>query len=94
MTGTPATECPAIRAGWWLAITPPNERACRLRSLRMAVRLLAGPAGASTDAALLRAESDPDAIRDAVVAFDRLPPLTMRRVLATFASLHRPEGRS
>ncbi|MBI1207898.1 MAG: hypothetical protein GC191_11500 [Azospirillum sp.] len=82
--------CPGSRFGLWSDDTPPAERACRLRALRMAVRLLAGPAGSAADAALAAAESDPTAIGAAVDAIDRLPSRIMRSVLATYSALNRP----
>jgi hypothetical protein len=56
----------------------------------MAVRLLAGPAGAAADIALGAAEHDPAALPAAIEALDRLAPLPLRRVLSTYAAMHRP----
>jgi hypothetical protein len=67
---------------------PEGERLARTRTLRLAVRLIAGGAAHEIEALLLaRAEADPGlrplARRDA----RRPPTITMRRVLSTFAAV-------
>ena len=62
----------------------------RLRSLRTAVRLLAGPRGIEVGHRLLTAEisrGDPDALAAAEAEFDRLGPVDQRRILASFAAI-------
>ncbi len=85
-------QCPGARYGLWSDTTDPCERVARLRSLRTLVRVFAGPAGTTAEAALAAAEIDPAMVGTAVDALDRLPALTLRRVLSTYAGIHRPSG--
>ena len=69
-----------------LAISDPIERAARLRSLRIAARILCGPRAHELEAALARAERDPsgelpkiDGLIDALSATPR------QRLLSTWA---------
>ena len=82
-TGRPAGFGP------WLPGLPEIERTARLRSLRTLVRLLA-PSEAKFLAALRLAETDPAALEQAYSLLLAVPALTQRRILSTYAELHRP----
>lgn len=69
------------------------ERRARLRALRAIVRLLVGPRADALTALLRQAEENEAAATAALAAFDRLPTVTRRRALATFAWLHTPARR-
>jgi len=67
-----------------LAISDPIERAARLRSLRIAARILCGPRAHELEAALARAERDPSGELPKIdKLIDALPP-TRRRLLSTW----------
>lgn len=66
----------------------PAERLASMRCLRALCRLLVHP-DHSIHVLLTHAERDPAAMPVAAAAFDALPSLPRRRVLATFAALHR-----
>ena len=68
----------------------PGERLARLRSLRALARVLAGPRAVELCELLHHAETDPAALVPAADALDRLAPLDMRKVLASYAGLARP----
>ena len=68
----------------------PAERLARTRSLRAIIRLLLGPRGADLAGLLYQAEADPAALVPTADALDRLAPLDMRKVLASYAGLARP----
>jgi hypothetical protein len=63
----------------------PAELRARLRSLRMASRLLCGDRGRALECALYDAERDPEAIRRVVNLIEALAPLDRRRVLGSWA---------
>ena len=63
-----------------------TERAARCRSLAMAVKLLAGPAGQAAVDALRNAETDDGALIEAERLLDALPSLPYRRALSAFAA--------
>ena len=60
------------------------ERRARLRSLRMASRLLCGPRGTELERALHAAERDPAALPRALVLLDAMPAIDRRRVLSSW----------
>ena len=62
----------------------PSELRARLRSLRMASRLLCGDRGRALERALSDAERDPEAINRAVDLIDQLAPLDQRRMLGSW----------
>jgi hypothetical protein len=64
--------------------TAEPERTARLRSLRLAARLLCGPRGVELERALHAAEHDPDALPRALALLDELQPLDRRRVLGSW----------
>lgn len=66
------------------------ERRARLRSLRALAAVYAGPRALTLCQQLARAEADPVALESALDALDRLASLDRRRILSSFASLHRP----
>jgi len=78
--------------GPWAPNIPPAERVARFRALRALVRVLTGPGPLVV--ALARAETDPAAADEAAALLSRLPSLSRRRVLATYAALSRPVGSS
>jgi hypothetical protein len=66
-----------------------GERRARLRSMRALVLTFCGPAH-PLGAALRAAEAgDAETLADALAEIDRLPALTRRRLLSTFALLSR-----
>jgi hypothetical protein len=67
-----------------------TERLARLRCLRCLVHVLTGERGLDLCELLDRAESNGGALRELVDALARLEPVGRRRVLATYARLHRP----
>lgn len=74
------------------AVAEPERRA-RLRSLRLAARLLCGPRGQELERALHAAEHDETALAPALVLLDALTPLDRRRVLGSWAqTLGSPPG--
>lgn len=77
--------------GPWAADIPQIERTARLRAMQAIVRLSTGPRGDAVCALLRRAEIDPDAMEPAAVALGRLEPLDYRRVLSSYAAIHRPQ---
>ena len=85
--------CPGAKYGLWNDSTPQSERTARLRALRALVMVFGGPAGVNAEKALATAENDPEMILDAIESFDRLPALTIRRALSTYAALHNPGKR-
>lgn len=63
------------------------ERLARLRSLRLAVRLLCGPAARELEQALSAAEQgDGESMDRALHLIEHLPALSRRRVLGSWAS--------
>ena len=70
----------------------PVERIAQLRVLRTLVHgyLWTVEEGPRIEEALRTAEKDANAIETALHLFDMLPTLVKRRILATFAYLHRP----
>lgn len=67
-----------------------GERKARLRSLRLAVRLLTGPRGREAALRLLIAETsggDPDALQEAEREFGKLPTLDQRRILSSYLAV-------
>jgi hypothetical protein len=77
------------RFGPWAAELTPAERTARLRSLRSLARLLA-PSETQRLITLRMAETDPAALDDAYQRLLAVPALIQRRILSTFAELHRP----
>ena len=80
----------ALNFGPWEADIDPAERLARLRSLRMAARLLCGPRADALVACLKLAETDRDAMDAAAVELSRLPTLPMRHLLSAYGALDRP----
>ena len=78
------------RFGPWADGLSTAERRARLRCLRGLVHVLCGPRGQDLAEMLDRAEFDGGALRESVEALARLEPMDRRRVLATYAKLHRP----
>ena len=76
--------------GPWAPDLDAAERLARFRSLRTLVQVFAGPDHALV-AALANAEIDPAAANAAWEALSTTPSLTRRRVLSTFAAIHRPK---
>jgi hypothetical protein len=72
--------------GPWAVAVDPAERLARLRSLRALALLLARP-HARFIRALALAETDPASLPEALALLDRLPALTRRRLLASYAAL-------
>jgi hypothetical protein len=60
-------------------IADPAELRARLRSLRLAARILCGPRACDLERALADAERDPAAIVRAVALIERLAPLDRHR---------------
>lgn len=81
---------PADAFGPWASNLSTAERRARLRCLRGLVHVLCGPRGQDLAEMLDRAEFDGGALRESVDELARLEPLDRRRVLATYAKLHRP----
>ncbi len=70
----------------------PCERRARLRSLRAVVRLLLGPRGDMLERALHCAEGGAVALDAVLSALNRLPSLDLRKVLASYAALTKPQA--
>ncbi len=85
---TPALR-PADRYGPWADGLSTAERRARLRCLRAIVHLVCGTHGADLAATLEQAEFEADALRRSVDELGRLASLDRRKVLTTFATLHR-----
>lgn len=79
------------RDGWgpFAGNLDPAERMARARSLRTLLHVHCGAAGREAGELLRQAERDPAALPDALAAFDRLPALSQRRVLATYGAVAR-----
>ncbi|TGD94905.1 hypothetical protein [Methylobacterium nonmethylotrophicum] len=86
MSALPSSD----RFGPWADGLSTAERQARLRCMRGLVHLIAGPRGQRLADTLARAEVDEDALRQSVDELGRLTPVDRRRVLASFAALHRP----
>jgi len=69
----------------WQALDEAERRA-RLRSLRALVRVIGGGEAAAVEDAIAAAEADIALLTAADRALDRLPSITLRRVLSTFAA--------
>ena len=80
---------PADRFGPWADGLSHAERIARLRCLRAIVHMTCGSRGEAFSTCLQQAESDPAALVASVDELARLEPLDRRRVLATYAALHR-----
>ncbi len=78
------------RFGPWADGLSTAERRARLRCLRDLVHVLCGPRGQDLADLLDRAKFDGGALRETVEALARLEPVDRRRVLTTYAALHRP----
>jgi hypothetical protein len=77
--------------GPWRDDLPADERKARVRELRALAHLLAP--NSPLIAALTAAEAgDQTALDAALDEIDRLPALTRRRLLASYAALSRPAG--
>lgn len=76
--------------GPWRPGLADAELRARCRSLRAVAGLLAGPRADALCAALLAAETDPSALDLAADELDRLAPLDMRRVLASYGQRAAP----
>ena len=81
---------PADRFGPWSDAIDAAERRARLRCLRAIVHLFLGPRGEPLTCELRRAESNDQALEYALAALNGLAALDRRRVLASYAALHRP----
>ncbi|SDO52165.1 hypothetical protein SAMN05216360_12540 [Methylobacterium phyllostachyos] len=81
---------PADAFGPWAANITPSERTARLRAMQAIARLSCGPRSDTLCALLRLAETDPDTLEAAAAALARLEPLDYRRVLASYAQVHRP----
>lgn len=81
---------PGDRFGPWADDLSTAERRARLRCLRAIVHLCCGPRGEVLAERLRAAEFDGGALRESVEDLARLEPVDRRRVLATYARLHRP----
>lgn len=77
--------------GPWATGITPTERVARLRAMQAITRLSCGPRGDALCALLRCAETDPASLEPAAAALARLEPLDYRRVLASFAQVHRPQ---
>jgi hypothetical protein len=75
--------------GPWLPGIPEAERRAALRALAALVAVFAGSDDPAV-AALRHAEADAGALDQALEAFDRLPSLWRRRVIASYAKLMSP----
>jgi hypothetical protein len=80
---------PAHRFGPWADGLTDAERTARLRCLRCLVHLICGRRGELLCDVLERAETDPKALVSSIDVLDRLEPLDRRKILSTFAHLHR-----
>ncbi|WP_244424902.1 hypothetical protein [Methylobacterium nodulans] len=79
----------ADRFGPWANGISEPERTARLRCLRALTHLICGPRGWTLCDTLERAETDPDALVRSVDELGRLPALDRRKILSSFAHLHR-----
>ncbi len=69
-----------------LEVTDPIQRAARLRSLRIAARILCGPRAQELEAALARAERDPSGELPKIdKLIDALQPIPRWGLLSTWA---------
>ncbi|MGY2053203.1 hypothetical protein [Methylobacterium sp. JK268] len=75
--------------GPWRSGLDPAELRARLRSLRTAAHLLLGARGTALCALLRGAEHDPDDLERAALVLEGLARLDFRRVVGTYAALHR-----
>jgi hypothetical protein len=75
--------------GPWAKGILPAERRARLRELRALAHVIVGPEHEFT-VALRDALTDREAVKRAGTALRELPMRTMRRLLASYAALHRP----
>lgn len=76
--------------GPWMPGISSAERIARLRALQAIAYLHAGPRAEALCNRLRDAEHDPAALPDAMAALDLLAPVDRRRILASFAAIHRP----
>jgi len=81
---------PADAFGPWATGITPTERVARLRAMQAIARLSCGPRGDMLCTLLRSAETDPAGLEAAAAALARLEPLDFRRVLASYAQVHRP----
>lgn len=84
-----APIAPADAFGPWADGFSTAQRRARLRCLHDLVHVLCGPRGQDLAERLDRAEFDGGALQESVEALARLEPVDRRRVLATYAGLHR-----
>jgi hypothetical protein len=83
------TSQPAAGFGRWRDDIPADERKARCREMRALAHLLAPNSPLVT--ALTAADAgDQTALDTALAEIDRLPALTRRRLLATYAALSHP----
>ena len=87
----PPMIAPCDAFGPWSTTITPHERTARLRTMRAIVSLCCGPRGEALCDLLRTAETDETALEPAAAALGRLAALDYRRVLGTFAALHRPQ---
>jgi hypothetical protein len=89
----PATAPRALAGlfGPWSPGIDATERVAQLRALSALTAAYCGSAHELVGE-LRRAETDPDAAARALELLDRLPSLTRRRLISTFASIMRPRG--
>ncbi|ACA15354.1 hypothetical protein M446_0800 [Methylobacterium sp. 4-46] len=80
---------PADRFGPWDLAISSVERIARLRALRAIAHLHAGPRAEALCSRLRDAEHDPAALPGAMAALDHLTAVGRRRILASFAAIHR-----
>ncbi|KMO33865.1 hypothetical protein [Methylobacterium aquaticum] len=89
MSAPTPTLQPGDKFGPWADGLSTAERRARLRCLRAIVHLVCGTHGADLAATLEQAEYDAEALRRSVDELGRLASLDRRKVLMTFAMLHR-----
>jgi hypothetical protein len=85
----PMTDPPALLFGPWSPGTTEYDRRAGLRALACLVAAYCGSRHDAVDR-LRAAEAVPDAMGRALLAFDRVPALRRRQVLATYAAVMRP----
>jgi hypothetical protein len=73
-----------------LFATEPAERKARLRSMRMATRVLCGERARQLELALQRAERDEAALPEVVQGIEALMPLDRRRILSSWWTSREP----
>lgn len=78
--------------GPWAPGIPEGERLARVREMRALASLICGYDHPLVTA-LHAAQDDLDAAARAQLLFDNLPALRLRRLLASYAELHRPPRR-